>query len=273
MALLLVLMLMLMLPLPLPAWAQSGSPEMEADADPQENHWAHTISGGLQVNPLGTAIRYDLTRKLPEGFRWSVFDNYLVYSNEVGFAFGWEMNPALVEAHIEAAAEPGFFIQARSFNAPTTGDGLLAGGERVFGWRGSLRAQVNINLQLHRIWLYSRTTGMLRFRDFIEEDTFQGIRIRQERWFEQATAVMVRFAGSPPPPRDVTPIDNSHWAYVEYTVGAIEGFGSRPNRLSVGVVNERWPWRSTTLNLDLYYSFAPKPIDGFGLIFAYWVEL
>ena len=258
---------LIVLTVSLSAWGQE--PSLDIEEDP--SLWAHAVSGGLQVNPLGTAIRYDLSRKLPQGFRWSVFDNYLVYSNEVGTAFGWEMNPALVEAHVEAAVEPGFFIQARKFGSPTTGDGLLAGGERVFGWRGILRAQLNINLQLNRVWLYSRTTGMLRFRDFIEEDTFQGIRIRHERWFEQATAVMIRYAGSPPPPADAIPTQDSHWAYVEYTVGVIDGFGSRPNRVSVGTVNERWPWQSTTINLDLYYSFAPEPIDGPGLIFAYWV--
>lgn len=235
----------------------------------------HTISGGVQLNPVGTAHRYDLSRALGEGFRAGLFDNWQVYSNEIGFGFGWAMTPELVEAHVDLAAEPGFFIHAGDVESAMSGsdDGLAAAGPRTFGWRGIARAQINVNLQLERIWLYSRTTGMLRFRDFTERDTFQGIEIRQERFFEQALAVMMRFAGAPPPPMGSDGGPASHWAYAEYTVGTIDGFGARPNRLSLGVVSERWPWTATTFNLDVYYSFAPAPIDGPGLILAYWIEL
>lgn len=39
-----------------------------------------------------------------------------------------------------------------------------------------------------------------------------------------------------------------------------------PNRISMGVITENFPLPYIGWNLDVFYSFAPKPQDGLGVI-------
>jgi hypothetical protein len=124
-----------------------------------------------------------------------------------------------------------------------------------------VRPRIALNIRNARWWLYGRTTGRYRGRDFREADTFQGIAIEDEFSIDQAYALMRRVGGSDPV---------AVWIYVEHTVGYLRGFGARPNRFSVGVVSEDWPWAGLGLNLDLYYSVAAPPLEGPGLV-ANWI--
>lgn len=242
-------------------------------SDGVESHeLQHLISGGLQYNPLGTGHRYDLTRPLDGGFRVGLYSYFQVYSNSVGAQVGYTNRLGWLETHLDVAIEPGFFVRNEDVPAGTVPEqGIILKAPRKFGTRRILRWQTNVNIKLDHIWIYSRTTAMLRSRDFIHFDEFQGIIVQHERWFEEAFALMRRVGGHPPGPAAENGLP-SHWLYAEYTIGVLDGYGSRPNKPSIGYIGERWPWPSTTFAFDVYYSFAPEPIDGPGFIFAYFVE-
>lgn len=224
--------------------------------------WAgprHTLQGAAISNPVGAFVRYDLRVAQRGGLSVSLFDSFLILSNEVGGQVSWSTEPAWFEAHLDAAVEPGFYRQlGPEGSSASPGEANL---DRTFGVRGIVRAQVNINLKLSRIWLYSRTTGYVRFRHFVEDDSFARLRVQTELSFEQAVSVPVCVLRSC---REV-----GVWVYPEYTVGVVAGAGLRPNRVSAGVVVERWPWRGFMWNLDGFYSFADR-IDGPGFIVAFW---
>ena len=43
-----------------------------------------------------------------------------------------------------------------------------------------------------------------------------------------------------------------------------------PNRVSGGVISESFLAKGLFLDLDLFWSMAPQPTDGFGAILAFW---
>ncbi len=225
------------------------------------------LSGALILNPEGLYARYDHGEPLADsGFWVGGFATFLFYSNELGVQLQYITDPALVEVHLDLAFEPGFFRKVPTGQPPQGED---AG--RTAATRFVARAQSNINLQLDHVWLYSRTTALYRHRDFLEDDTILELQIAREYSLEQAAAAFVRLAGTPPS-QSAAPEPAGLWLYAEYTLGGILDVGTRPNRVSLGLLSEDWPRRGTTLNLDLFYSFA-APIDGPGLIFAWWVAL
>ena len=194
-----------------------------------------------------------------------LLDTWLVYADAVGASAQWRAEPAWLEAHLDLAVEPGFFLK-RPPGTPTGpgADGTLGLGDRDFGWRAAATGQINVNLQGPRWWLYSRTTGVARHRaGFVEEDTFADMRIGRELSIEQATAVLRRVAGT-----ELA----GWWVYAEHTVGGVDGVGVRPHRISAGVVTASWPAPGASLNLDVFYSVAPPPLDGPGAIFSWAVR-
>ncbi len=225
----------------------------------------HTFSGAAITTPPGAYARYDLSLLLGHGFSVAVFDSFLIVSNEVGVQVGWEADPAWIWFAVEGAVEPGFFRQL-----PAGTDPLAAPPEdltRTFGVRWVTRAQLNLNLKFSFLWPYSRTTGVYRYRSFVEDDTFQRLRLQEELVFEQATALLVRLYSEDEESDEDAP---TVWTYGEYTVGYVRDVGTRPNRVSAGVYVEHWPVEGIVWNVDAFYSFAPQ-IDGFGgILFWNW---
>lgn len=222
----------------------------------------HAISGALIVNPAGLFVRYDLGLPVGGGLRLGLFDSWQVYGNGVGAQLRWQTDPAWLETHLDLSTEPGFYLQQPA--GARIGAELDPGvedGERTFAWRHNATWQTNINIRTDAWWLYSRTTLLLRLRDFVEADTFQQMQIGDERSIEQATAVLVKLTDWG---------DGRLWGYVEYTVGGVLDIGTRPNRPSGGVILEGWPTRGASLNLDGFYSIAPGALRGAGLITAWW---
>lgn len=221
-----------------------------------------STQGGFITRPAGLYVRHDV-RFYPgtSGLRVGLFDSFLSVSNEVGSFIGYATVPEWLSLQAEMAAEPGFF-----FRSPTAES-------RTFGLRTVARGQANINLRAGRYWLYSRSTVGLRLRNFDERDSFRGLILRREAWVEQATAFLVRAN------TQSTPRDPAFWLYGEYTVGRVSSAGSvqaqtgvtMPNRVSGGLITENVFARGLFLDLDLFWSFAPSPTDGFGVIGAFWI--
>ena len=223
------------------------------------------VSGALILHPEGLYVRYDARFPLGGGLSVGVFDSWQVYGNGVGVQLGWQADPAWIETHVDVSAEPGYYVQRPDDARIGPGiDGTADAADRAFGWRGVAAWQTQINLRSGGFWLYSRTTALARLRSFVEADTFQQQQVGHELALDQATAAMGRIAG-----------DDAHaawWIYGEYTVGGVLDVGTRPHRVSAGVIAERWPADAVTLNLDLFYSVAPSPLDGPGLIAAWWIR-
>ncbi len=243
----------------------------EAGSKEKPNGATQTLNGGVITNPAGLYTQY--TYSVPvgdEGLRLGAFSNFQVYSNEFGVQFQYLTDPAFFEVHLDLAFEPGVFrkLPRSRREEPITDENAP---ERTAGWRAIVRLQSNFNLQLAFFWFYSRTTAQLRYRNFVEQDTFNLVTIEREWSIEQATATFFRLTGTPPALVSPAKPGPSLWTYVEYTVGGIRDVGTRPNRVSAGLLSENWPGEGTVLNLDLYYSFA-EPIDGPGAIFVYWIK-
>jgi hypothetical protein len=238
-----------------PAWAK----------DPPQP--THSLTGGLITNPIGLYTQYTYSHPLgDDGWRLGAFHNFLVYSGEFGLQLQYVTDPAFWEIHLDLAIEPGVFRQLPSRDAKGPEPA-----ERTPGTRAIARLQSNLNLQLAHIWFYSRTTALLRYRDFLEEDTIQRLVIAREWSLEQATATFFRVAGTPPLLTSPNPPGPALWTYLEWTIGGVRDVGARPNRLSAGLLTERWLSRDLVLNLDFYYSFA-QDLEGPGLILVYWYK-
>jgi hypothetical protein len=210
----------------------------------------NSLVGGLILNPEGLYTTY--TRKVAggdSGARLSLYDSFLFYSNEFGVQAQYITTPAVLEIHTELGFEPGFFRRAGT-------------DERRPRWRANWRTQANLNLKLDSVWLYSRTTALMRYRNFVEQDSVNQVTIEREWSLEQATAPFVRLLGTPDGP--------GLWTYVEHTVGAIADHGTRTHRLSAGLLTENWLGRGTVLNLDFFWSLA-EPNTGPGTIFVYYL--
>jgi len=210
------------------------------------------FSGAVITTPVGAYARYDHSLRLGDTDLWlGFFDTFLFYADAAGAQLAWRTEPAWLDLHVDAAAEPGFYV-----HAPDT--------DRTFDWRFLLSPQLDLNLIFGDVWLYSRTTGVFRHRAFREDDTFQGLTLGDERSIEQATAVLIRVTGHAG--------NTALWLYAEHTIGGIAGAGVRPNRPSGGAVLEGWPTAGVTLDLDAFYSFAPAPTHGPGALFAWWID-
>jgi len=216
-----------------------------------------SITGVVITNPVGAYMRYDVDVPVGGGFEVGLFDEFLFYSNTAGLKLGWATTPEWLRLTVDLGVDPGWFMKL----APD--ESYREEGERTFGVRYLVRPQLLINIRSDQWWLYGRTTGVYRHRDFREADTFQGISLGKEASIEQAYALMRRIGGTAPA---------AIWVYLEHTVGALRDFGTRPNRISAGVFTEEWPWSQVVLNLDLYYSFAASPLAGPGALFT-WVAV
>lgn len=246
-----------------PAAVAPGAPTAVA-AQPSPD--THLLTVAAITLPVGASLRYDWLRALGEpshaGARAGLYASYLFYSVELGARVGWAAVPEWLELHLDLGAEPGFFrkLDPAAVPADPPGRGDVP---RTFGARWVARAQANLNLRFGRVWLYGRTTALFRWRDFLEDDVFNRIRIRTEASLEQATAAMYRVFGD----------DRAAavWAYAEYTVGGVLDVGVRPHRGSGGVVVERFPVDSVTVNVDLFYS-GVRDFRGPGVIVVVWVR-
>ena len=214
-----------------------------------------TLTGALITHPVGAYVRYDVDTPLGYGVDIGLFNEFLFYSNQVGVQLGVETTPAWLKLTLDLGVDPGVFLKL-SPDEPYREDG-----KRDFGVRYLVRPQLLINLRSEQWWLYSRTTGIYRHRGFREADTFQGIALGNELSVEQAYALMRRVGRTGP---------RATWLYIEHTVGHLRSYGIRPNRISGGVITERWPWSNAILNLDLYYSLAAPPLSGPGALLT-WV--
>ena len=202
------------------------------------------LTGALSTNPAGLLIRAERRFPLTENAYYGVFDSFISVSNEVGGTLGFITEPQWLAMSVEGGVEPGFFRRE-------------GGTTRTLGARYFSRAQATMNLEWGRWRLYSRSTLLYRHRGFVEADPATGLRLpSHERAWEQATALLRR-VGDP-------------WIYVEYTVGRIAGVATVPNRVSMGVITEEIGDEGLTMNLDLFYSFAPARLDGVGAIGAFW---
>jgi hypothetical protein len=233
--------------------AQSGAQDRPGELE---------LSGGLQLNEPGLSQRLGYTRAVREkgAIFWGAFLDWQVYSVAVGPSLSFKTEPRWLDLRADFALEPGYFIRADG--TQEVGGGLRRSEDREPGLRALVRLQSNMNLRFDRFWIYGRTTAWYRYRGFREADTFLGITQRQELGLEHASAVMVRagdsvFLGTP-------------WIYAEYTHGVLRGHTPRPSRLSAGVVSEGVLVDQLTVNIDFFYSFADQPLDGLGLIVAYW---
>lgn len=225
----------------------------------------HTLSGGVITNPEGLFLRYDYGEPLGESGWWlGGFANHLVFSNEFGVQLQFQTDPAFFEVHLDLAFEPGVFrkLNATNRQSPDPPD-------RTAGMRYVARAQSNFNLKLAHVWFYNRLTGLFRYRDFQEQDTFLDFELGRETSIENATALFFRLGGTPPVLTSPNPPGPALWTYVEYTIGGVRGVGDYPNRISTGLFSEHWPAQGVLLNLDLFYSFA-EPNDGPGAILLFW---
>jgi hypothetical protein len=228
---------------------------------------AHLVTLAAITLPVGASLRYDWLRAASNparaGARLGLYASYLFYSVELGGRVGWAAVPEWVELHLDLGTEPGFFrkLDPAALPADPPGRGEVP---RTAGVRFVARAQANLNLRFGRLWLYGRTTALLRWRDFLEDDVFNRIRIRTEVSVEQATAAMVRVAGAES--------GASLWLYGEYTVGGVVDVGARPHRVSTGAVIERFPLDAVTADFDLFYSVVPD-FRGVGVIVVTCVRL
>lgn len=220
----------------------------------------HLITGAVIINPEGAFLRYDVGWDLGDGFTLGLYDEFLVFANGVGLQLSWHTDPAWLEVHVDAGAEPGFFLKLE----PGQGKGDVT--TRTFGVRYLVKPQLNLNIRDSEWWLYSRTTGIYRYRSERQEEVFRDLVLDDEWSIEQASALMYRFAGAKPG------LGVSWWGYGEHTVGRIRGQGVIPNRLSGGLIVEGWPTRQATLNLDVFYSYARVPLDGWGTIASWFIR-
>ncbi len=246
------------------ARADDPEPTLSPPASPPSHisRFSQSTQGAVITKPGGAYVRHDVRYRLGDsGFRVGVFDSFLSVSNEVGSSVSYATVPEWLALQAEIAAEPGFYLRT-----PTAES-------RVAGVRTVARLQANLNLRASRFWLYGRTTAGLRLRGFDERDSFRELILRRELWIEQATALLVRVNDPSSPGRA------AFWAYGEYTVGRVASSGSpvattavtMPNRLSGGVISEDFLARGLFLDLDLFWSVAPPPTDGFGVIAAFWI--
>lgn len=234
-----------------------------AIAAPQASVWRHGLHGAMIVNPLGLFVRYDATRPMGGGLKLGLFSNWQVYGNGFGAQIGYETDPLWFETHLDLSTEPGWYNQL-------PGDARIGAGidpgtdaiDRRFGWRHNATWQTNVNIRQAGWWIYSRTTAVLRLRDFIEADTFSQMQVRTELSIEEAAALGYSLwqAG-----------DRQFWIYAEHTIGGVWNVGVRPNRPSLGLILENVP-DGTVFNLDVFYSFAPGTLAGLGAIGAWWVK-
>ncbi|MFN3201466.1 MAG: hypothetical protein ACE366_23895 [Bradymonadia bacterium] len=221
----------------------------------------HTLTGALIVNPEGLFLRYDAGWDVgDDGFGLALYNEWLVFANGLGVQLSYKTDPAWLEFHVDAGAEPGFFLKL----GPDQGKGDVT--TRTYGLRWLVRPQMNLNIRTSDWWLYSRTTGVYRHRGFRQEEIFRDLILDEEWSIEQASALMYRFAGALPGQ------GVSWWGYGEHTVGRIRGQGVIPNRVSGGVILEGWPTSSALLNLDVFYSYARVPLDGWGGIVSWYIR-
>ena len=223
---------------------------------------SQATQGAIISKPAGAYVRHDVRYRLGDtGVRVGVFDSFLSVSNEIGSSISYATVPEWLALQAEIAAEPGFYLRTPAAESRTAGIRTVA------------RLQANLNLRVSRFWLYGRTTAGLRLRPFDEHDSFRELVLRRELWVEQATALLVRV-------NDPEGADRaSYWVYGEYTVGRVTSSGSpaattavtMPNRVSGGVITESFLAKGLFLDLDLFWSVAPPPTDGFGVIAAFWI--
>jgi hypothetical protein len=227
-----------------------------------DDRLSQATQGAIITKPAGAYVRHDVRYRLGDtGVRVGVFDSFLSVSDEIGSSISYATVPEWLALQAEIAAEPGFYLRTPAADS------------RVAGIRTVARLQANLNLRVSRFWLYGRTTAGLRLRPFDEHDSFRELVLRRELWVEQATALLVRMNDPEGAERA------SFWAYGEYTLGRVTSSGSpaatsavtMPNRISGGVITESFLAKGLFLDLDLFWSVAPPPTDGFGIIAAFWI--
>ncbi len=252
----------LLLGAPRTARADDPQPQAAAPHPAAPSRITHATQGAVITRPAGAYVRHDIRYRVGDsGLRVGVFDSFLSVSNEIGSSVGFATVPEWLSLQAEIAAEPGYYLQTPRADA------------RTLGIRTVARGQMNINLRASRFWLYSRTTAGVRLRNFDERDAFRDLVLRRESFVEQATALLVRVN------EPASPEHASFWLYGEYTVGRVDSSGSpaattavtMPNRISGGVISESFLSKALFINLDLFWSMAPPPTDGFGAILAFWI--
>jgi hypothetical protein len=247
----------------LPSIAGADDPEPSLPPlAPTPSRFSQATQGAILTKPAGAYLRHDVRYQIGDsGVRVGLFDSFLSVSNEIGSSISYATVPEWLALQAEIAAEPGFYLRSPVADSRTADVRTVA------------RLQANLNLRASRFWLYGRTTAGLRLRNFDEHDSFRELVLRRELWIEQATALLVRVND---PASATVP---SFWAYGEYTVGRVTSTGSpaattavtMPNRVSGGLITGSFLAKGLFLDLDLFWSVAPPPTDGFGVIAAFWI--
>ncbi len=225
-----------------------GLSSLACAADRSQNE----LSAGAIINPEGLFLGYSRALFSKEKFSLGLFDNLKVLTNEFGFYAQFRTEPEWLVSSLQIGVEPGLYL----FAGQST---------RKFDLRKFVRSKTEVTLEGNGLRFYSRTILLYRGRNFLEDDRFQGVLLDSELAIEQALAPMFLVER-----HNFDSLVCSYWGYVEYTVGAIRGAGTRPNRISGGVVAENWPFRAVTVNLDLFFSFLPEPHHGLGSILLLW---
>src|SRR5262249_6760784 len=145
------------------------------------------------------------------------------------------------------------------------------------GLKTFLRAEGKLNLKLSSIWLYNRTTPVLRYRDFTEFDSRRDLTVKNEFSLTQADALLVRVWGDPQKPLPKKGFNPEGWVYAEYTGEFVTDAETPPahpgiSRPSLGLIAYApFGWSGVTLDLDIYYSLLPGSLSGpGGQLFVWW---
>jgi hypothetical protein len=211
---------------------------------------------GAKTNPAGLAILGDLWVPVADGAQ---------AKTEVGPGLGvyflW-YEPALrvrqsllggfLVGNLWAGAEPGIYLRAEERDGP-----------RVPAVRALGRARLELNLRNDLLWLYSRSTGVVRTHPFAEYDPFRdAVFVGVERSGEQSVALMASPSGS---------ADRKLWFYAEVTGEAAVGVGWTDRVLRGGVIGEQIT-PALSADLDLYWSFMDTAVGGPGVLVVVWVR-
>ena len=145
--------------------------------------------------------------------------------------------------------EPGWFIPSDD-----------AARRRTFGMRGLARTRLEINLRNDWVWLYSRTTPLVRLRQFEEYDPFRDQILNTEWAIEQSVALM----GSP-----VHRDDRRLWIYAEITLEAEKTVGWLDILPRGGILVENLV-PHLSFDLDVYYSLMDNKLGGLGGLLVVW---
>jgi hypothetical protein len=218
-------------------------------ADVDAARWL--VTGAARSHPGGAFIGAEAL--LPIAEQWSLggFLSYDYYWAEMGSKLEWRYLGGFLIGGVWLGVEPGDYLPARA-----------ATDARKPGLRGLLRARLEFNLKLERVWLYNRATVEGRVRTFEEHDPYRDAILGTELSFEEALAPLVKLFGWGP--------STGLWVYAEITVAAEPSFGLLDARPSAGVILENLA-PGLTVDVDVYRSLREGPIHGNGvLVFVWW---